>query len=770
MGNSKALAYRGANVGVIAAAGFNLSYNGALFRGIMYGRHLPTSLRPALLLLAVGALAGCGGTIKNIDHDSETKPPVEGTPPDIYLSASSYDFGALALGERVSTTVNVDNRGSEDLLISSVTVDAPFTVSQGLVSITGGSNSTVTVTVEVDDYLPHTSAVTFASNDPDTPSATFTVSVSAITDADGDGHTLVAAGGDDCDDEDPNAYLGAAEIWYDNIDENCDGLSDWDQDGDGYETDAHNTDPEAGGGDCQDLKVEYHPNAEDAPYDNRDTNCDQQDDYDADGDGSRSDDYGAGTDCDDNDPTVNTSGVETLNAKDDDCDGVTDIGASGAGAAYIYDATGTYDRAGYATALADVDGDGREDVIVGSAYTGAPGPAASGKGAISVFLAGPLPASGTEVGDADNYFRSATLGDLLGSAVARVGDFDGDSTADIAFSATGYSSGAGAVYVLSGEDAASGGDTSTALFTLTGAASNAAGRGLASDVDLNGDGVYDLVAAYASGSNNAVAIVYGPASGTVAITAADANYTTDGTESAFYRNAPVGGDVDGDGYGDLLLADGAADYGGYTDNGALWALFGRGANYTTSSAEDIEGTATVLAAGTSNSEGNAWAVGLGGDLNGDGAQELWIYSSGGSALYEVLGGPSRRAAFDPASSATITYTWGSSSPDVDQIRNVGDWTGDGLDDIFVVAEDAAGSYGRSEMFSSELAGGTYLERSAMTASLLGTSADDNANLGYGQSAVSGDVDGDGDMDIVTGDPDYGSGAGRAYVFLNSPVE
>ena len=136
----------------------------------------------------------------------------------------------------------------------------------------------------------------------------------------------------------------------------------------------------------------------------------------------------------------------------------------------------------------------------------------------------------------------------------------------------------------------------------------------------------------------------------------------------------------------------------------------------------------------------------------------------------MLGGPSRRAAFDPESSATITYTWGSSSPDVDQIRNVGDWTGDGLDDIFVVSEDAAGSYGRSEMFSSDVAPGTYLERTEMSASLLGTSDDDNANLGYGQSAVSGDIDGDGDMDIVTGDPDFGSGAGRAYVFLNSPVE
>lgn len=741
----------------------------------MLGHRPSPLLRPALLVLTVGGLAfsglaGCGGTIKNSYTDPGTTPPVETTPPDIFLSASAYDFGTLKIGERVATTVTVDNYGTEDLLVSAVTVDAPFTVTQGLVSVIGGGSSTVTVTVEVSDYLPHTSAVTFASNDPDTPSATFTVTVATLTDADGDGHILIAAGGDDCDDDNANAYPGAVEIWYDNVDENCDGLSDWDQDGDGYETDVHNTDPEAGGGDCQDLNGDYHPNAADAPYDNRDTDCDQQDDYDADGDGSRSDAYGSGTDCDDSDPTVNTDGVETLNAKDDDCDGVIDIGASGAGAAYIYDASGTYDRAGYATALADVDADGLDDVIIGSAYTAAPGPSASGRGAISVFLAGPLAVSGTEVGDADTYFRGVTLGDLLGAEVARVGDFDGDSIDDIAFSATGLSSGAGAVYVLSGNDAASGGDTTTALLTLTGDASNAAGRGIASDVDLNGDGVYDLVLAYASGSNNAVAIVYGPASGAISITAADARYTTDGTESAFYRNAPVGGDVDGDGYGDLLLADGAADYGGYTDNGALWALFGQGTSYSTSGAADIESTATVLASGTSTSEGNAWAVGLGGDLNGDGAQELWIYSSGGSALYEVLGGPSRRAAFDPESSATITYTWGSSSPDVDQIRNVGDWTGDGLDDIFVVSEDAAGSYGRSEMFSSDVAPGTYLERTEMSASLLGTSDDDNANLGYGQSAVSGDIDGDGDMDIVTGDPDFGSGAGRAYVFLNSPVE
>ena len=121
--------------------------------------------------------------------------------------------------------------------------------------------------------------------------------------------------------------------------------------------------------------------------------------------------------------------------------------------------------------------------------------------------------------------------------------------------------------------------------------------------------------------------------------------------------------------------------------------------------------------------------------------------------------------------AAVTYTWGSSSPEVDQVRDIGDWTGDGISDIFVVSEDASGSYGRSELFdSADWNGGTFAERADLAASLLGTSADTNGNLGYGQSATAGDIDGDGDMDIASGDPDYDTYSGMAYVFLNDPAE
>lgn len=64
-----------------------------------------------------------------------------------------------------------------------------------------------------------------------------------IVDVDGDTWTTVS----DCNDNDASIYPGAPEIWYDGIDQNCDGLSDFDQDGDGEDA------VEYGGIDCNDT-------------------------------------------------------------------------------------------------------------------------------------------------------------------------------------------------------------------------------------------------------------------------------------------------------------------------------------------------------------------------------------------------------------------------------------------------------------------------------------------------------------------------------------
>lgn len=62
-------------------------------------------------------------------------------------------------------------------------------------------------------------------------------------DADGDGATTTT----DCDDAEPGTLPGAADTWYDGVDADCDGASDYDQDGDGLDAADH------GGADCDDL-------------------------------------------------------------------------------------------------------------------------------------------------------------------------------------------------------------------------------------------------------------------------------------------------------------------------------------------------------------------------------------------------------------------------------------------------------------------------------------------------------------------------------------
>jgi len=135
-----------------------------------------------------------------------------------------------------------------------------------------------------------------------------------LSDDDDDGYVY----GRDCDDRNAQINEAAADEWYDGTDANCDGRSDFDQDGDGFDS--------AVGGDCDDTDPTIHPGADDV-IDGIDSNCDKFDLTDADGDGWPSD-----LDCNDADPTT-APGAEEIwyDGEDQNCMGDSDFDQDGDG-------------------------------------------------------------------------------------------------------------------------------------------------------------------------------------------------------------------------------------------------------------------------------------------------------------------------------------------------------------------------------------------------------------------------------------------------------
>jgi hypothetical protein len=140
-------------------------------------------------------------------------------------------------------------------------------------------------------------------------------------------------------------FLGAEEVHYDGIDQDCGGDDDYDQDGDGYVPDSYEGLLTYGvdgsgalpAGDCLDGAAEgawtgwegggesVHPGAPDEWYDGYDSDCGGDDDYDQDGDGYASAaDPGpdGGDDCNDLDPDLFPTGGPEIpyNGLDDNCD------------------------------------------------------------------------------------------------------------------------------------------------------------------------------------------------------------------------------------------------------------------------------------------------------------------------------------------------------------------------------------------------------------------------------------------------------------------
>jgi hypothetical protein len=333
-------------------------------------------------------------------------------------------------------------------------------------------------------------------------------------------------------------------------------------------------------------------------------------------------------------------------------------------------------------------------------------------------------------------------------------DANGDGYADVAVGAwgalgpSGTNTGAVRVYVGS-----AGGVLTPPAYRFYGpdGADGTFGISVASAGDVNGDGFADLVAGADGVSfNSGRAYVYlGSASG-LGTTAATALIGPDGMNAHFGYAVSSAGDVNGDGYGDVAIGS----YGA-TGRGRVYVYLGGASGLPTTSATTLVGPDGL--------NGNfGWSLSSAGDVNGDGFGDLVVGAPGASmsvgAFHVYLGSASGLGTTPTASfpGADASGRFGTS------VSGARDVNGDGYSDVVAGAHAVDTNTGRARVF---LGGPSGLGTSAATTFV----GPDGPGGSFGTAvAVVPDVNGDGYAEVVIGATGVSSSAGRAYLYLGGP--
>ncbi len=422
----------------------------------------------------------------------------------------------------------------------------------------------------------------------------------------------------------------------------------------------------------------------------------------------------------------------------------------------------------YVSSAGDVNGDGYSDVIIGS-FTYDDGFLDEGMAFVYHGSAAGLsatPNSTPDDADQENAF--------LGITVASAGDVNGDGYSDVIIGAFGYDDGfleEGRAYVYHGS--ASGlsltpnstpddADQGTVFF----------GCSVASAGDVNGDGYSDVIIganAYDDGPNTdeGRAFVY---YGSVIGISTFPDKILDDTNQAFAgfgNSVSSAGDVNGDGYSDVVIGAWAYDDGGNNDEGCAFVYHGSATGLSSTFNSKLDDADQVDAR-------FGCSVSSAGDVNGDGYADVII----GAWTYDDAANTNEGRAFVyHGSAAGLSATPNNTPDDAEQafaqfgasVASAGDVNGDGYSDVIIGANgyDDAGNTdeGRAYVYHGSAAG--------LSATPNNTPDDaDLADVNFGYSVASaGDVNADGYSDVIIGAPQYDEGAnanvGRVYVYHGS---
>ncbi len=405
------------------------------------------------------------------------------------------------------------------------------------------------------------------------------------------------------------------------------------------------------------------------------------------------------------------------------------------------DGAAANDNAGISVAAAgDVNGDGRDDIVIGAWNADHNGRTDSGSAYVVYGAAAPSNVDLNSLGSAGFRIDGAAAGDNAGFSVHATDDIDADGRDDIVVGAPNADNNSrtdsGSAYVVYGQQAADPADVDLAQIGTGGsaaargmridgaAAGDVAGVVVAGAGDINHDGRYDVAVA-ARGADGVISVsrvnagvvyvVYAQGTGDVPdidLAGLTGAATTRGMRiEGGSQNSQIGsavssvGDFNGDGHDDLAMG---AQLDGISATGLAWVIYGQQVADPADVSLAAPGSRGMQVTGAAGNDGLGISVAGAGDFNGDGRSDLIVgalfadnnsRSSSGSA-YVIYG----EQAADPTdvNLATGSATrWmridGASANDRTGASAAGDGdiNGDGRDDVLVGAPLADGG-GRSD--------------------------------------------------------------------------
>lgn len=267
--------------------------------------------------------------------------------------------------------------------------------------------------------------------------------------------------------------------------------------------------------------------------------------------------------------------------------------------------------------------------------------------------------------------------------------------------------------------------------------------------DVNNDGYADVViGAYGFSGNRGKAYLY-LGSSTGLQTSFSWSSIGEGSANYYAANVSGAGDINNDGYDDVLI--GATGYDNF--RGKMYCFLGSSAGLNTTPSWTKTGESSGAALGIISGAG---------DVNNDGIDDIIA----GAIGYQSYKGKCYLY-FGTASGLSNSFVWSYSGENTNDyfgfcVSSAGDLNGDSYDDVLISTDGYNGNTSKAYIF--------YGNSTGLSTSINWQATDGSSNSYYGYSSASaGDVNNDGYNDVIVGALGYLGSTGRAYAYYGGPA-